>query len=736
MANSPHRIRRQRWTLQAGSTAAAFVLRQHLRQDWQEALLPAFEKVFDQEAPGEKVLRIPRIELTLRVGSDEKAGPSWSAVIHEQLVRQLREVLRTRHGVEEEPAEWKQSTAQQDRFQNLLHYLSSGSLPWEAATISAVELAVDLEEICRERRSELVALLRAGPAPSLAFCFRLLQLLPADEAIAVVRAILGEPSFPWLALLLEMLGGLLAPEQKHFGRHSQLLLAALFVSEALAALRTTQVPDLVRSARRALPFESGALDDFLASLPALARPYATAQSTPKPETAATKRVGVHADNSSPALVPKIPGGFRKSEPPARRRQPTIPDSPGDARRAPPLGSEPDDLMTSLPASVSAHALADSISKAGIAPGKKPGLSTESASPADLAETPGGVQKKDSPSRSDAMVPDSVHPALSESKALTDLIGSLPTPAGTRAADKAMSDTEPAAPGETGLRKRDSNFASKPKISRIAQEEDLPSAPDATLRDSVRLAAFESKALSDLSGSLPIPANTAADDTISRVEAAALGETGLGRRAASNPTSAPQVPGAFQKEELLARVSPWTQSSLSKSTSEAAFPLLAAHAGLILLHPFLPRFFESTGIKEPASVDLSPFALPRAAALLHYLATGRDAVYEYDLVFIKVLLGLNAETPLCVSEGLLAGADREETEALLESAITHWTALKNTSSAGFRSSFLDRRALLREEDNGWKLQVERQPFDVLLDHLPWSISVVKLPWMKRLIHTEW
>ncbi|MEY2564937.1 MAG: hypothetical protein QOH88_3130 [Verrucomicrobiota bacterium] len=128
--------------------------------------------------------------------------------------------------------------------------------------------------------------------------------------------------------------------------------------------------------------------------------------------------------------------------------------------------------------------------------------------------------------------------------------------------------------------------------------------------------------------------------------------------------------------------------------------------------------------------------PHAAALLHFLATGQEAVYEYDLVLIKVLLGVHPHSPLCVGEGLLTDLDREEAEVLLQAAIVHWSALKNTSSAGLRGSFLQRPALLREEENGWRLQVERQPFDLLLEYLPWGISVIKLPWMKQPLYLEW
>jgi len=161
-----------------------------------------------------------------------------------------------------------------------------------------------------------------------------------------------------------------------------------------------------------------------------------------------------------------------------------------------------------------------------------------------------------------------------------------------------------------------------------------------------------------------------------------------------------------------------------------------HAGLILLHPFLPRFFESTAVKNAGRPELSSDALPRAAALLHWLATGEDEARELDSDFIKVLLGLRLESQLPVSEGLLAATDREEVDALLSAVIGHWSALKRTSVKGLRGSFLQRRGLLREQDQGFRLQVEPAPFDMLLGQLPWGIGTVKLPWMKKAIFTEW
>jgi len=170
---------------------------------------------------------------------------------------------------------------------------------------------------------------------------------------------------------------------------------------------------------------------------------------------------------------------------------------------------------------------------------------------------------------------------------------------------------------------------------------------------------------------------------------------------------------------------------------AAIPANAA--GLILLHPFLPRLFDATGIAPtgiaPAGT-LSEDSLPRAAAMLHWLACGREEIYEFELTTIKVLLGMTPEQTLLVSGGLLSAADRIEGDSLLAAAISHWGALGTISLDGLRGAFLQRRGLLREMDSGWQLQVESEPFDLLLGRLPWSISIVRLPWMSKAIFTEW
>jgi contractile injection system tape measure protein len=156
------------------------------------------------------------------------------------------------------------------------------------------------------------------------------------------------------------------------------------------------------------------------------------------------------------------------------------------------------------------------------------------------------------------------------------------------------------------------------------------------------------------------------------------------------------------------------------------------AGLVLLHPFLPRFFEALGIVTEDEI-LQP---DRALCLLHYLATGQSIAPEYELILPKILCNVPLEMPV-ESAMELSSAELEEAAALLEAVIRHWEALRNTSVEGLRGTFLVRPGKVSvREDGDWQLQVESKSFDILLDQLPWGIGTIKLPWMQRMLWVEW
>ena len=141
-----------------------------------------------------------------------------------------------------------------------------------------------------------------------------------------------------------------------------------------------------------------------------------------------------------------------------------------------------------------------------------------------------------------------------------------------------------------------------------------------------------------------------------------------------------------------------------------------------------------GTSLPKPTDWQAFE--RALCLLHFLATGQSVAPEYELVLPKILCDMPLPTPVdCCIE--LSDAEKEEATALLEAVIRHWEVLRNTSPDGLRGTFLIRSGKVSLRDDGdWLLQVETKSFDMLMDALPWGISIVKLPWMRRTLWVEW
>lgn len=163
-------------------------------------------------------------------------------------------------------------------------------------------------------------------------------------------------------------------------------------------------------------------------------------------------------------------------------------------------------------------------------------------------------------------------------------------------------------------------------------------------------------------------------------------------------------------------------------------LWLANAGLVILHPFLQYFFLELGLLEGTAFK-NKQARSKAVHLMHYLATGREQSPDFELVGEKYLCGMPPEQTT-YRFTRLSTTMKQEADGLLSSVIRHWEALKNTSVAGLREGFLQRKGKLLIKDSQHKLLVERQAPDILLERLPWSLSLIKLPWLQQIIHVEW
>ena len=163
-------------------------------------------------------------------------------------------------------------------------------------------------------------------------------------------------------------------------------------------------------------------------------------------------------------------------------------------------------------------------------------------------------------------------------------------------------------------------------------------------------------------------------------------------------------------------------------------IYVSNAGIVLLHPFLNQFFKKLRLIKKDGFADSIFQ-QKALYLLHYLATGNTKPEEHELVIAKILCAWPLEEP--VNNFIeLTDEELDEADDLLLSAIQQWNILKETSADGLREGFLQRKGKLFTKNDDLVLQIEQSSIDILLDHLPWNLSIIKLPWMQDILKVEW
>ena len=632
--NATHRIRKQRWLVNATSTAQAFAIRKYLRDQWQTELLPIFEKIFNEAADEPGVIHIPKLELHLTVTSENQFIEILPDLLYQQLKKQLQPIYQTSFSSTEPTIAWQKSSRSQSEFETLLTFLHTGSIPWQMTSFTAAEIANTLQVASSQHRAQLLTYLQHQPPQPPAFYFRLLQLLPPEEVATWVHELLALISQPWKILIAQWVTALCSDSR--LTRYTQWQLASLCLAESFRNRESHSMPHLEAALS---PEAKTIFNECLSSLPNALQPPADQENLPPIEFE--------------ALLTSLHTGSM-------------------------LASAPENTWQEIGSQYRAQLL---------------------------------TYLQPQPSQ-----PPAFYFRLLQLLPQEEIVTWVP--------ELLESILQP---WKITIIQLVTKICSEPKLTRSIQWQliSIYLAESLKHREESDLPHFEHTFLSseeqtifnELLLSLPAAAEIAINHSSHKV---------------SNPVYLPnQVDSnnhdAVRKTLLQSPADSLTTSYRNQPTPEI-FPLTVNHAGLILLHPFISRFFENLGVEDVKTA--------RAAALLHFLATGSEAIYEYELGLIKVLLGLQPETPLLVAPGLITPQDKSEAENLLQSAINHWPILKNTSIQGLRTAFLQRQALLRETEENWQLQVESQSFDMLLKHLPWSMSWVKLPWMTKILQIIW
>ena len=175
----------------------------------------------------------------------------------------------------------------------------------------------------------------------------------------------------------------------------------------------------------------------------------------------------------------------------------------------------------------------------------------------------------------------------------------------------------------------------------------------------------------------------------------------------------------------------------ETASKASMPepeIFISNAGLCLLAPWLTNFFKETGlVNENKFIDHEK--QEHAIYLLHYLITKETDPTEEVLLFPKLLCGWPLQMPV-FDKTEITGHEINECEDLLNSVIQNWSVLKNTTTEGLRESFLQRSGKMTEQEDQFIIQPEQRSIDLLLEYIPWTFRMIRLPWMKKSVQIDW
>lgn len=159
-----------------------------------------------------------------------------------------------------------------------------------------------------------------------------------------------------------------------------------------------------------------------------------------------------------------------------------------------------------------------------------------------------------------------------------------------------------------------------------------------------------------------------------------------------------------------------------------------NAGLTLINSYLPLLLDRLKCLEN-DLFVDEQSQLNTAHHLQYLVTGQSETDETHLALNKVLCGLHPTT--AIHPGYAhSTAQKELMNGLLKAIISHWPAIGKTSIDGFRGNWLVREGLLTEYEDKWELNVKARAYDLLINKSPFSISMIKLPWMNKVLHVNW
>ena len=163
-------------------------------------------------------------------------------------------------------------------------------------------------------------------------------------------------------------------------------------------------------------------------------------------------------------------------------------------------------------------------------------------------------------------------------------------------------------------------------------------------------------------------------------------------------------------------------------------IMVNNAGLIILWPFLTAYFERAGYMKETTF-ISSDQQNRAVYALQYLGYMSTDFPEYELPLNKILVGMPVEQTVDPIEALTT-EEMELSKSLLNGLIQNWPKVQSSTPEAIQETFMQREGILKLSSDHLELRVERRGVDILMDTIPWELSLINLPWMEKPLHIVW
>jgi hypothetical protein len=162
----------------------------------------------------------------------------------------------------------------------------------------------------------------------------------------------------------------------------------------------------------------------------------------------------------------------------------------------------------------------------------------------------------------------------------------------------------------------------------------------------------------------------------------------------------------------------------------------ADSGLVLLSPYLPALFGRVGCLENGAFPTEE-SKQKALSILKYAAYGAYAEPPRNAAVMNLLCDLPL-APVIYGDELpkVSDSEKELVDSLLKAVIANWKAVGQMSPDGLRGSYFVRPGNVETAGAADTLTVEKKTYDILLDKLPWGYTMVKHPWMKKVLNVKW